>query len=180
MPAVSHITPAAIETAKTFLRKAEATRLQVYCCPAGVPTIGVGHTGADVFLGMPPITVSRAEELLDSDVRQFAAMIDAAVIVPLTPNQMAALILILFNTGPGIPGRRDGIIKLKGGGPSSLLRLLNAGRYAEYDAKGNLIGGAAAQFLRWNNAIDPKTGRLGPLEGLTIRKQAEMELFLRP
>lgn len=49
----------------------EGCYLKVYLCPAGIPTIGYGHTGKDVFLGMSPITKERATELLKQDLTAF-------------------------------------------------------------------------------------------------------------
>ncbi len=44
----------------------ESCKLKTYLCSAGKPTIGWGHTGADVKMGMV-ITQARADELLQLD-----------------------------------------------------------------------------------------------------------------
>lgn len=161
-----HASPAAVALVRQF----EGLRLEAYCCSAGVPTIGYGHTGPDIKIGMPAITVADAEAKLNADLKRFVDGLNVAVKVPLTQNQFDALVSLIFNVGPGRAGRSDGIITLANGQPSTLMRLLNAGRYQD----------AAAQFLRWNKATDPKTKRPATLEGLTRRRQAEMELFLKP
>jgi lysozyme len=59
-----------IELFKMLLRRFEGVFLKPYLCPAGVPTIGVGATtyedGTPVKLSDPPITVERADQLLES------------------------------------------------------------------------------------------------------------------
>lgn len=161
-----HASPQAV----ALIRQFEGLRLEAYCCSAGVPTIGYGHTGPDIKIGMPRITVAEAEAKLNVDIQRFVDIVNRAVKVPLNQNQFDALVSLVFNVGPGKADMRDGIITLAVGQPSTLLRLLNAGRYQD----------AAAQFLRWNKATDPKTKKPVTLEGLTRRRQAEMELFLKP
>lgn len=55
----------------SLIRRFEGLRLKPYLCPAGVPTIGYGHTGADVHMDMPPIDMRMAEDMLMSDARHF-------------------------------------------------------------------------------------------------------------
>jgi lysozyme len=50
---------------------------------------------------------------------------------------------------------------------STLLRLLNEGRYSE----------AAAQFPRWVNGTNPKTGLREVLPGLVKRRARERAMF---
>lgn len=54
-----------------LIRKFEGLRLKPYRCPAGVPTIGYGHTGPDVRMNMPPISEQAAEVLLLQDAGVF-------------------------------------------------------------------------------------------------------------
>lgn len=53
-----------------FLIQEEGEVLKAYKCAAGVWTIGVGHTGADVKEGML-ITKEKSRELLKFDLRRF-------------------------------------------------------------------------------------------------------------
>ncbi|KAA3649403.1 MAG: lysozyme [Proteobacteria bacterium] len=55
----------------SLIRKFEGLRLKAYRCPAGVPTIGYGHTGPDVSMDMPPITAPQAEALMHQDADVF-------------------------------------------------------------------------------------------------------------
>lgn len=65
-----------IELLKMLLRRFEGVRLRPYLCPAGKPTIAVGATqyedGTPVKLTDPPISLERAEELLDHDAPVYA------------------------------------------------------------------------------------------------------------
>ena len=54
-----------------LIRKFEGLRLKPYLCPAGVPTIGYGHTGKDVTLDMAPISEPVAEAMMRQDAEVF-------------------------------------------------------------------------------------------------------------
>lgn len=140
---VMQISKAGLDLIKQF----EGLYLKAYRCPAGVPTIGYGHT-AGVAMGQT-ITQQQADDYLRRDVRQFERAVARLVRVPLTQGQFDALVSFAFNLGEGALAQ------------STLLRLLNSGDYA----------GAAAQFDRWNKA----GGRVLP--GLVRRRAAERALF---
>jgi len=157
-----------------LIREFESFRPSAYLDPVRIPTIGYGHTGPEVRLLMPAITLAEAESLLAADVDFFAKIASTAVKVPLNQNQFDAMVSLLFNVGPGRIARagdpgRDGIITLANGQPSTLLKLLNAGEYRS----------AAGQFGRWVHGTDAE-GRLIKLQGLVRRREAEMNLFLTP
>lgn len=59
------------DSIKEKIKAWEGCRLSAYRCPAGVWTIGYGHTGADVKPGMK-ISQARADELFDADIDAFA------------------------------------------------------------------------------------------------------------
>lgn len=129
----------------------EGLYLSAYLCPAGVPTIGYGHTGPDVQLGMT-ITEARAAELLAQDLDEAAGHVDYLVGPKLTVNELGALTSFVFNLGAGAFAS------------SMLLRRLNAS---------DMIG-AEAEFPRWVWA----GGRV--LDGLVQRRAAELALFRMP
>lgn len=54
-----------------LIRKFEGLRLKPYRCPAGVPTIGYGHTGPDVRMDMKPISEAVAEAMMHRDADVF-------------------------------------------------------------------------------------------------------------
>lgn len=122
--------------------------MTAYKCPAGVWTIGYGHT-ATAKQGMT-ITQAKAVELLKNDLARFEAGVNTYVKVPINQNQFDALVSFSYNVGSGA---------LK---TSTLLKKLNAKDYQ----------GAADEFLRWNKA----SGKV--LAGLTKRRETERALFL--
>lgn len=81
------------------IAKYEGLRLQAYRCPAGVLTIGYGHTGSDVTAGMT-ITKEQALDLFMNDIRKFEDYVTATGLT-LTQNQFDALVSFAFNCGAG-------------------------------------------------------------------------------
>lgn len=140
-----NISQNAIDIIKHF----EGCRLSAYKCPAGIWTIGYGHTGADVKKGMT-ITQEQAESLLKQDLIVHTNNVLKLVKVPLTQNQFDALVSFEYNVGYGNFAK------------STLLKLLNQKKYED----------AAKQFLRW------KYAKGIVLAGLVKRRNAEMKLFL--
>ena len=133
----------------SLIRRHEGLRLKAYRCPAGVLTIGIGHTGPDVTPDME-IDEEEAERLLKSDLASMYDAIGDLVDVDLNQNEFDALCSLVFNIG------RQAFKS------STLLRLLNQGqRYP-----------AAQQFGRWVHA-----GR-EVLPGLIKRRDDERSLFL--
>lgn len=131
-----------------LIKEFEGFHADAYLCPAGVWTIGYGHTGG--VAERQSVTKQEAEEYLKSDVAFAEDVVNEYVEVELTQHQFDALVCFVFNVGAD--AFRD----------STLLRLLNQGQTEE----------AAEQFLRWNKA----GGKV--LTGLTRRREAERELFL--
>lgn len=90
------------KAAAAFVASHEGLRLDSYLCPADVPTIGYGHTGLAVHLGMR-ITQEQAEKFLLDDLKTAAAKLHAVVsrevIDSLTDTQYTALLSFVFNLG---------------------------------------------------------------------------------
>jgi len=141
-----------LQPALDLIKKWEGLRLEGYICPAGVPTVGYGHTGPTVKEGMK-ITEADAEALLLSDVERFASAVDSQIRVPLTDNQRCALISFTFNVGTG--ALMD----------STLRKRLNNGENAQKVAM--------EELPRWNKG----GGKV--LEGLVRRRRDELDLFLK-
>lgn len=137
-----------------IVKKSEGLRLTAYLCPAGVCTIGWGHTRT-AKLGQR-ITEQEAEELLRSDLRMAEIAVMRRVKVTLTQNQFDALVSFTFNLG-------EGNLSV-----SSLLRLVN---------KKDFVG-AANEFQHWNKARKNKNAPLVVQPGLVLRRKAEAELFV--
>jgi lysozyme len=126
-----------------------------YLCPAGVPTIGHGVTEG-VRMG-----IVWTRQQADEAFRREMAKHEAAVMRLVTHDGMKqghfdALVSFSYNCGTGALAK------------STLLKKFNAGD----------IDGAAHAFASWNKAMDPKTGKLRPLRGLTRRRAAESAMFL--
>lgn len=126
----------------------ESLQLKAYKCPAGIWTIGYGHTGPDVYEGQV-ISVDQADMLLKLDVARFENCVNAQT-TKSTPQQFAAMVSLAYNIGEGNFKK------------SSVLRLHNLGKYAE----------AAQAFALWNKA----GGKVLP--GLVKRRAAEAALYL--
>lgn len=134
-----------------------------YLCPGGKWTIGWGHTQG-VTAHTPAITEAQGELYLAHDIIEAERIVERAVTVPLNQNEFDALVLFVMNIGPGQTGVKSGLVELKTGGPSTLLRRLNE----------NDRAGAADEWLKWVYAGGQK------LPGLIIRRAEERALFLAP
>lgn len=141
-----------------LIKEFEGLRTEAYKCPAGVWTIGYGHTAA---AGHPPvrqgdrITATQAEAILIRDLGQYERAVSAAVKRPLNQGQFDACVSLCFNIG---------IAAFNG---STVVRRIRAGRMSE----------VPAAFMMWNKAKDPKTGQSVELAGLTRRRRAETALW---
>ena len=83
-----------------LIRKFEGLRLKVYKCPAGVATIGYGHTGPDVTMSSPPITGTEANELMVKDAEIFArAAAKLSPVLLLDGDKHSAIADFCFNLG---------------------------------------------------------------------------------
>lgn len=132
-----------------LVKSFEGFHLTAYKCPAGVWTIGYGHTGTvdgkAICEGMK-ITEAKAIELLKQDMKKFEnAVTNAALTFEPNENQFSALVSFAFNCGAGN------------------LKTLVKGRSAAV---------VAEKMLLYNKAN-------GKVLGLTRRRKAEMELFLK-
>ena len=141
-----------------LIQRWEGKRLTAYPDPAtgGEPwTIGYGHTSRAgppaVKRGMK-ITDQQATDILKADLVKFEDAVVKALTRAPTDNQMAAMVSLCFNIGPGNFAK------------SSVVRKFNAGD----------VAGAANAFLLWNKAA----GKV--MAGLTRRREDEKKLFLKP
>jgi lysozyme len=141
--------------ATNLIKRWEGKNLDAYQDVAGLWTIGYGHLikpGEPFFPygTVRRITEAQATALLEQDMAEARAAVDAGVTVPATDGERAAMVSLAFNIG------RAAFLN------STLLRLFNAGDKA----------GAAAQFDRW-----VKAGGVTVL-GLVNRRAAERREFL--
>ena len=85
------------ELAANFVAEQEGFKSKAYKCPAGVWTIGHGHT-RDVHKG-DTVTRSEAYELLMRDLVQTQEELATLVNVDVTENQFIALMSFVYNFG---------------------------------------------------------------------------------
>ena len=140
------------EEGLAMIRRFEGFRGAAYRCPAGVWTIGYGHTSnAGPPRVGPGMTMSEAEarRVLADDVERFATGVRAALVREVSPEQFSALVSFAFNVGMG--AFRS----------SSVLRAVNAGDF----------GAVPDRLALWVKA----RGRTLP--GLVRRRAAEAEMF---
>lgn len=140
-----------VELAADFIEQWEGFRETAYLCPAGVLTIGFGHTGPDVKKGQV-VTYKEAYNTLIEDLKRYASGLAFWVNVYLTEGQYVALMSLAYNIGV------DGVVHKC----PKLMRAVNAGDAEE----------AARQFLDVNKVNGKE------LPGLTRRRRAEAKLYL--
>lgn len=137
----------ASQTLIDYIKKSEACSLTAYKCPAGVLTIGYGHTK-----GVKPgdrITIYQAEQFLKEDLAQFEAVANKCKNIG-TQGRYDAVVDFIYNCGPDKWN-------------SSTLK-----KYIESNRK---IWEIQEQFLRWVNSGGKKLG------GLVTRRIWEANRF---
>lgn len=100
------------------LKKREGVRQKAYLDTKGIPTIGVGHTGPEVYMGLV-WTMQQVDDAFADDIQWAEDAVNGYVKVALTQNQFDALVSFVFNIGETAFRR------------STLLRVLNTGDYTE-------------------------------------------------
>lgn len=131
-----------------LIKRHEGCRLTAYKCPAGVWTIGYGHTGADVVPGMT-ITSQRAEELLAEDIRWAENVVNQENL-RLNQNRFDALVSFVYNVGAG-NFRSSTLLKMLRVNPDSL--------------------NIRTEFCKWCKA------KGSTLPGLALRRKQEADLY---
>ena len=132
----------------SMIKKWEGCKLKAYKDGGGVWTIGWGHTKG--VKENDTCTQEQADNWLQEESNEVAFGILSVTQVPLSENQLTALVSFVYNVG------------LTAYINSTLLKMLNQSNYQ----------GAADQLLRWckDNGKEVK--------GLLNRRKDERELFL--
>jgi lysozyme len=144
-----------------FISKWEGLKARKYICPAGKPTIGVGHllTAEELRTGFIKIgnekidwrkglTWDQVDDLLSQDLVRFESAVNSANMI-MSQHEFDALVSLSFNIGVSAFKR------------STLYKILLEKRREEIPA----------QIKRWNRA----GGQV--MKGLIRRRNAEIELF---
>lgn len=151
------MTTPANEATLALVKEFEGLYLEAYLCPAGVWTIGYGHTGkvhkdGTVHHGRK-ITAAEAEQLLLEDLAKFRAGLEKRILplvwAKMNENMIGALTSFCFNLGLG---------NFEG---STLRARVNAKRWLD----------CLPEFAKWTRA----DGQV--LRGLVRRRAAEAALF---
>ena len=144
-----------------LITQSESIRLKAYFCPAGVPTIGRGHTKgitAQMVRDGYTITIEQEQRLFNDDMQEWEAGVLRLLTRTPNENQLAAMVSLAFNIG------------LSAFASSSVLKAFNRGDdQAAYRA-----------FGLWNKITDPVTKRKVVSNGLSIRRAKEAALYLTP
>lgn len=154
------ITPMTVSAAETLIKGFEGKYLIPYNDGTGKITVGYGSVynydkNRPVQKG-DIITEDTAIRWLRKEMSSVIADVKNAVKVPINQNQLDSLTSFTYNLGIG---------NLKS---STLLRLLNTG--ADKATVAN-------QFQFWNKAMI--NGKLTVMNGLTTRRKAEADLFIK-
>ena len=142
------------DAGKNLIKSFEGKRLVAYDDGTGVWTIGCGtirYPNGNAVKKGDICTDAQVDQYFSNDLVKFENSVNSLVKVPLTQNQFDALVSFSYNVGAANLAA------------STLLKKLNAKDYT----------GAANEFARWNKA----GGKV--MNGLTKRRNAEMELFLK-
>ena len=142
------MSPPAIEI---LVKQFEGCKLKAYRCPAGVCTIGYGHTsaaGAPKVVDGMTITQAQAEDILKRDIVKYEIAVMDLVKVKLTQNQFDVLTDFAYNAGVGALQS------------STMLKKINAG---QFDA-------VPVELMKWTKGGPEKK----TLPGLVRRRQAEI------
>lgn len=107
-----------------LLIEREGSKNRAYQDTKGIWTIGVGHTGPEVYDGLY-WTNDQIRAAFAEDIKRFEDSVNDCVTVPLKQHQFDALVSFAFNCGENALPHGGA-----NGGPSSILRALNAGNYA--------------------------------------------------
>lgn len=138
---------------RELVKQFEGLSLSAYRCPAGVPTIGYGHT-VGVQMG-DTITPAQADGYLAADLVAYAQNVKRMLAgAPTSQHEFDAMVSLAFNIG------------LNGFEKSTVLRLHKAGDKV----------GAARAFEMWCKAM--VNGQLQTLPGLLARRQREAAYYL--
>ena len=141
------------EGINALVKKFEGCKLKAYRCPAGICTIGYGHTSAAgnplVNDGMT-ITQEQANTILAADLVKFEQAVEALLKQPVTQEQFDVLVDFAYNAGVGA---------LRS---STLLKKVNAAQFDD----------VPAELMKWNKG----GGKV--LAGLVRRRQAESAWWL--
>lgn len=155
----SKLTGAALALSLGIVGYYEGTKLQSYKDPLGIWTSCTGHTGPEVKAGMR-YTPAQCRVILQADLDiAFDTVRRCYPVDRMRDWEVAALVSMGFNMGPGSKGVKDGICILKSGNVPAIRRYFNEGKTVQ----------ACNEIPKWANP---------PLPGIIKRRKDEQLLCL--
>lgn len=99
----------------TLIKSFESCRLTAYLDPGGLPTIGWGAVGSDIYIGLSWMQQQADERFADDLLTKAEVPVSKLVRVELTPNQFAALCSFCFNEGSGHLAKSSALAMINNG-----------------------------------------------------------------
>jgi lysozyme len=137
-----------------LIARAETCRLVSYRCPAGIWTIGWGHTTG--IKGGMKWSQQQCDQAFVHELTARRMQVESVLTAPASEDEIAAMVSLQYNIGDGA-FRKSSVLKAHNRGDSMA---------------------AARAFGLWNKAR--VRGVLTVLPGLTARRSAEAALYLTP
>ena len=138
-----------------LIKQWEGCKLKAYKDVAGIWTVGYGLTSRAGFIEVGPdteITQAEADWYLEKVLEKFLSEIRSSITAPINENQLGAFLSLAYNIGPTAFKR------------SSALRHFNNGWL-------DRVPNAMRLWKKSNGEV---------IQGLINRREAEVELFLKP
>jgi len=159
------------ELSEELIKKLEGYKDHVYLDSRGIPTRGWGSTihldGTSVQMG-EKCTREQDQDLLqyhlEKRVYPYVDKLCEGVEVP--DNIYAALCSFCYNLGHGYFDRYN------------FKKYITSQNWGDYDPETEESTGLAEKLLRYDKAVNPKTGKLEMLQGLKNRRVAEVRFML--
>jgi lysozyme len=126
----------------------ESFKSAPYLCPAGVLTVGYGHTGK---FASNALTKQRAEDILKKELEECRAIVRRNVKVPLTENQTCALVSFTYNCGEkNLRSLINGDSRLNSGNYKSVSKLMPLYSKANGKTLNGLVRRRMLEVSMWN------------------------------
>ena len=154
------------EAGRDAIIRREGLRLTAYTCEAGKLTIGIGHTGRDVYKGQH-ITEEKAAELFAKDTAPVEAYLNTLA-YPFTQGQFDALVSFIHNIG--LPRFKQSTMLIYIKGLSQPERI--AGEFARW------VWVSKIKREKLKNGIVQETTVKVQSKGLLARRESERRQFL--
>lgn len=154
------------EAGRDAIIRREGLRLTAYTCEAGKLTIGIGHTGRDVYKGQH-ITEEKAAELFAKDTAPVEAYLNTLA-YPFTQGQFDALVSFIHNIG--LPRFKQSTMLIYIKGLSQPERI--AGEFARW------VWVSKIKREKLKNGVVQETTVKVQSKGLLARRESERRQFL--